>query len=1060
MKNYLLLPLIFCSVLLTGQTNTWIKQATHPSTNTNTCIDFPNDSVGYLVNFSGNFCSTSDSGQHWMLESSITNKKLFGVDFLNDTIGYAVGEDGVIFKTTDGASWNQQTTSNSEDLYGVKVINDTVAFAVGRHHRILRTQNGGVTWSIAPVYESHSSAFLYTVDFVNDTLGFAVGKSNTYDGKLYRTTNGGDNWYSVGSFQWDILSDIYFINDSTYYLLGHTINTFPNTQLNIFKSSDYGAIWELSFEDYPGYIEVLSSLGPNKFSFNTDSTLFIAGTGGMIMKVNIEDSVLTMVPQSLGSVDFKDIFFIDEYTGYVVGVGGVIMQTQDGGETWDQINNGLGSAVRSIISLTENKAHSFGEQSAMCSTIDQGENWDVKKRGTYRIIDACFIDTLHGYRLQHYSSAYCYFMKTLDGGESWSYQSVPHGYLNTVVFTDSLNGYIAGDNGVVLKTIDGGDNWTDVSTPGPSKIRASYALSKDTVYFVGDNGLVVNTNDGGSSYNYYNIGVSVSMFDVFFWDADTGYVAGQLNTLLKTTDGGTNWTSVSPLNGSDITSMYFMDDQTGFVAGGTSATFSSGANTSGFVHKTTDGGATWETNQLTSTNGFNTIHFSPQGQGYVGGNNGYVAHAENFALAITHQENVQCTGPNTGSATVQAFNGTPPYNYTWLPSVSTSSSANGLAEGVYVVSVTDALGNTLSKRIVIEGPAEYNYTFESMNVCDSVLWEGTYYSVSGTYKDTILDGSGCDTIKSLSLTVGTSSSSTEAITVCDGYNWNGITYDTTGTYYDTLPNHSGCDSIMTLNLTVNKTFGNLSVNECYSYTSPSGSATYNTSGTYLDTITNSHGCDSIITIDLSINASYSNFSETVCDEYTSPSGQYNWTSTGNYMDTIPNAMGCDSVITVSLTVNNVDTSVIQSGVVLNAVSNTGNYQWADCLTGLSPIAGQNNQSFSPIADGEYALIISDNGCTDTSACYVVEGVGLGPLETTDLSIYPNPTYDYLHLVIPQQIEVSELIVLDATGRVVGTPDIETSNNSVQVSLPKESGVYFIKVVTTSPESVLLKCVKH
>lgn len=1048
---------ILATVVTFGQSNTWVKQAAHPSTNTNTCIDFPSDSIGYLVNFSGDFCSTSNSGSTWLLETSITNKKLFGVDFANDTIGYAVGEDGVIFKTTDGITWNQQTNPSTENLYGVKAVNDTIAFAVGWHHTILRTQDGGQNWIQYGVFNADNYATLWAVDFVNDTLGFAVGKSDQHDGYMYKTINGGDSWFATGSFQWNILTDIHFIDDTTYYLLSHTINTFPTTRLNIFKTTDAGGSWQLNFQDTPGYIETGSSIGPDRFYFNTDSTVFIAGENGMITKLNVEDSVLTQMNQLLGSVDFKDVVFLDELHGYVVGVGGIILETIDGGVNWFQNSNGLGGSVRSIQATTKTKAHAVGNYTTEFYTIDQGTNWDLKKRGIYHTKDVFFVDSLYGFNVIS-SGSTSYFYSTTNGGSSWNYQSIS-GVLNTIVFTDSLNGYLGGDNGLVLKTDDGGDNWTDVSTPGTSKIRGSYALSKDTIYFVGDNGLVVNTNDGGLTYNYYTTGLGVSMFDVFFWDADTGYVSGQMNTLLKTTDGGSNWTSVSPASGSDITSIYFLDDQTGFVAGGTNATFSSGANTSGFVHKTTDGGTTWETNQLTSSSGFNTIHFSPEGQGYVGGNNGYIAHAENFALAIIHQENVQCTGPNTGSAAVQAFNGVAPYSYSWSPAVSSDSIATGLSEGVYIVTVTDAMGTTLNKRIRIEGPSDYNYSFESMAVCDSVLWEGNYYSTSGVYKDTILDVSGCDTIKTLTLTVSNSSYAIENITVCDAYNWNGNDYDTTGTYYDTIPNSTGCDSIMTLNLTVNKSFGSITASDCYSYTSPSGNYTYTSSGIYKDTIQNSLGCDSIITIDLQINSSYVSLTETVCDTYVSPSG-LTWSTSGTHMDTIPNAVGCDSVITVNLTVNSADAAVVQTGVELSAVSSSGGYQWVDCLNNNAPISGETSQIFEPTTDGEYALILTENGCTDTSYCYLVQGVGIANQKAIEqILLYPNPTTGVVFLKSIGGISISGVTVFDVSGRIVSNENNKESWSGT-LSLPNAYGTYFLQVHLLDGDSIMIRCIKE
>ena len=81
-------------------------------------------------------------------------------------------------------------------------------------------------------------------------------------------------------------------------------------------------------------------------------------------------------------------------------------------------------------------------------------------------------------------------------------------------------------------------------------------------------------------------------------------------------------------------------------------------------------------------------------------------------------------------------------------------------------------------------------------------YNGTTYNTSGVYlTDTIYNGSGCDSIITLNLTINQSFSTT-TITSCGSYTWNGTTYTSSGTYSTTLVNAGGSDSIATLNLTI------------------------------------------------------------------------------------------------------------------------------------------------------------------------------------------------------------------------------------------------------------------
>ena len=61
-----------------------------------------------------------------------------------------------------------------------------------------------------------------------------------------------------------------------------------------------------------------------------------------------------------------------------------------------------------------------------------------------------------------------------------------------------------------------------------------------------------------------------------------------------------------------------------------------------------------------------------------------------LVASITAQTNVLCFGNSTGSATVTATDGTPPYSYSWNTTpVQTSATATRLAAGSYTVTVTD-----------------------------------------------------------------------------------------------------------------------------------------------------------------------------------------------------------------------------------------------------------------------------------------------------------------------------------------------------------------------------------
>ena len=152
-----------------------------------------------------------------------------------------------------------------------------------------------------------------------------------------------------------------------------------------------------------------------------------------------------------------------------------------------------------------------------------------------------------------------------------------------------------------------------------------------------------------------------------------------------------------------------------------------------------------------------------------------------------------------------------------------------------------------------------NYT-----VCNglSVTVGFNTYNSTGVYTDILIAANGCDSVVITDLTVLTSAASVivNDITICNGDSIlvDSNYYSISGTYIDTLQNAVGCDSIITTNLTV-QTPVNQSFTICFGDSVVVGTSVYHTSGNYSDTITSSIGCDSIVYTNLIIYSQFNLF---------------------------------------------------------------------------------------------------------------------------------------------------------------------------------------------------------
>ncbi len=252
--------------------------------------------------------------------------------------------------------------------------------------------------------------------------------------------------------------------------------------------------------------------------------------------------------------------------------------------------------------------------------------------------------------------------------------------------------------------------------------------------------------------------------------------------------------------------------------------------------------------------------------------------------------------------------------------------------------------------------------------------------------------------------------------------------------------------------------GTTSVTACDSYTSPSGNYTWTTNGTYIDTIVSPLGCDSILTINLTIESSNTGtLTATACNSYKSPSGNHTWTTSGTYTDILVNAVGCDSVLIITLTINAIDTTVLQNGTTLTSWATGATYQWFDCDT-KTIIPGATNQSFFPTANGTYGVIVTDNNCSDTSACYTVTGIGIDENGVNEFAYYPNPATDILVVELNGFEKNATILISNLTGQVVFSKEFYDSKFKLDLNeIP--SGMYTITVRTKNTEQTQKLLVK-
>jgi len=106
------------------------------------------------------------------------------------------------------------------------------------------------------------------------------------------------------------------------------------------------------------------------------------------------------------------------------------------------------------------------------------------------------------------------------------------------------------------------------------------------------------------------------------------------------------------------------------------------------------------------------------------------------------------------------------------------------------------------------------------------------------------------------------------------------------------------------------------------------------------------------------------------------------------------------------------------------------YQWLDCSNGMQPIQGATARTFYSGGPGVFAVAITQAGCTDTSACYVILSNAVGSAFWDGLQLYPNPAKSYVIIRFDEELVLQ---LRDLQGRLLAS--FETSGGTSQIDLP-------------------------
>ncbi len=153
----------------------------------------------------------------------------------------------------------------------------------------------------------------------------------------------------------------------------------------------------------------------------------------------------------------------------------------------------------------------------------------------------------------------------------------------------------------------------------------------------------------------------------------------------------------------------------------------------------------------------------------------------------------------------------------------------------------------------------------------------------------------------------------------------------------------------------------------------------------------------------------------------------------------PDAGQCATSQTMTVTVNNINPAVTASGAVLTASVQGAAYQWINCADN-QPIPSATSQSYTAVQNGNYAVIVSQSGCSSTSDCVTVSNLVVESYVKSVWKIYPNPATELLNI---DTVDSTDVVITDVTGKTILSATLRSGSNIIDMK-NLSSGMYFIR----------------
>jgi len=295
---------------------------------------------------------------------------------------------------------------------------------------------------------------------------------------INKTTNGYDNW--GGLFLNADFVDVHFTDELTGYAADGRYIGGP-----VYKTTDGGYNW-FGLLNFPRNV-FTSTLRCVTF---TDSVTGFAGSAPCRIVKTTDAGDSWYVVNRSGLTDtiglINRIYFINPTTGWAVTTRGGILNTIDAGENWfAQLNYSISTVFYGVYFIDSLYGWTANVNARPYKSIDGGQNWIQQTNlNLFSTRDIYFTDSLNGFVINGLLEQ----LRTTNSGNYWFSQVNSQYAIRSFGWLSNNHGFIIGDG--VYETIDSGSAWNEILDLRNIGLRKLHSPEKYIGYAVGYTGLV------------------------------------------------------------------------------------------------------------------------------------------------------------------------------------------------------------------------------------------------------------------------------------------------------------------------------------------------------------------------------------------------------------------------------------------------------------------------------------------------------------------------------------------------------------------------------------------